>query len=94
MKMIVISSPCPIAGELDSLSRMLDSGLQTFHLRRPEWRRQQSEAFIQSFSPLLRAKTVLHSDHGLVSSLGLKVTRPYLTSKASPLPTGEEKHYL
>lgn len=75
MKLIVISSPSPVPAESTCVTRMVHAGLQTFHLRRPEWTDQHFMDFLGPLDDTCRRALVLHACHELVPTMKLKVCR-------------------
>ena len=73
MKLVVISPPQPIQGEAKIVSGMMSAGLEHFHLRKPEAPLSYFQQYLQELSSAERRKVVIHSNHELVPSLGLKV---------------------
>ena len=88
MRLIVVSAPHEVDGEARLVSQMVDAGLGTFHLRKPDWPERRHAEFLRQCSPTARAHIVTHKYHGLARELGLKVLSRYYFSKTSA-PLGE-----
>lgn len=86
MQLIVISTPSAVAGERRTIEGMIKAGLQTFHLRRPQWTLEEHESFLTSLPVATRAQVVVHGAHELTSRLALKVARSTLASPEHSCP--------
>lgn len=61
MKIVILSSPVAIiANELTSLEAIATTGIDRIHFRKPRLSNKALLAILDSFSPTLLAKTVLH----------------------------------
>lgn len=72
MKLIVISNPTNLNNEHEILCSLFLSGLEYFHLRKPDFSKEEMENFLKKISPNYFNKIVLHSHHGLVEKYNLK----------------------
>ena len=71
MKLIVITPPNIIAGELEAARRLFDRGLQTLHLRKPGSTAAQIRHYLDANT---HRRVVLHSHHHLVEERQLKAS--------------------
>ena len=85
MKLIVITTPQSSPGEHAIFSKIIDTGIHAFHLRRPNWDVQQMRECCQGFSKAQRSKIVLHSCHELVEEQQLKASL-WVTSTVQKRP--------
>ncbi len=65
MKLIVLSSPTPVANELAILTSMFENGLNYFHLRKPAFDLTQYENYLSSIPDKFHDKIMLHTYHDL-----------------------------
>lgn len=72
MKLFILSPPETHSDEVSILKELFTEGLKTYHLRKPEWAREEFIAFIEKIDPEHRDKIVLHSQFNLVDDLNLK----------------------
>ena len=74
MKLIVISPPMSLKNEPQMASKMIQTGLQHFHLRKPSSSLHDLEDYIQKLGTAERGRVVLHSRHELAARWKLKVS--------------------
>lgn len=60
MKMIVITSPDKISGEAFAIGQLLDRGIDTIHIRKPDWDESQCRKLIEEIPEYYRHKLVVH----------------------------------
>lgn len=72
MRLIVISNPINIDNEQAILSSLFDSGLEIFHLRKPDFTAKELEEYILNIPQQYRNRVVLHSHHPLAVKHELK----------------------
>jgi len=72
MQLIVITAPDVIEEEAVKITNLLDAGLETLHLRKPEWSSEQFELFVKSLPPKYYKKMVIHSNYSLIGKYNLK----------------------
>jgi len=72
VKLVVISSPNNIEGEIQIITRLFENGLQTFHLRKPNVSENKLEDFINQLPDKYLKNIVLHSHHRLIKKYNLK----------------------
>ena len=72
MKLIVISSPAPIAGEQQRINGLFEAGLECFHVRKPAYTKAQLRQLLQQIKPEHHAKIALHRHHELAGKFGIK----------------------
>jgi thiamine-phosphate pyrophosphorylase len=80
MNIIVISNPVNIPGEVEAIHRLFALGLETFHLRKPNFTEDEMEQFLRALNPLYYRKIVIHSHYKLINRYNLKGI--HLTSSA------------
>lgn len=88
MKLILISPPKNIAHEHSIVEAILKSGLEDFHLRKPDFSYEEMELYIRQISVEFRSKIILHSHHQL--AIGNKLKGVHYTSSN---PFEEEKAF-
>lgn len=71
MKIVVVSSPKDHPNETVEVIRMFDAGLEYFHIRKPRLSKKQLTEYIKLFPEKYRKRLVIHSYHGLASTLNL-----------------------
>ena len=81
MKLIVIANPIHFDQEIFLLIKMFEQGLAYFHLRKPEYSKNEIEKYIQSIPSIYYNKMVLHSHFELANKYQLKGI--HLNSKSS-----------
>lgn len=82
MKLIVISSPITIENEHAMVNAMFKSGMEYFHLRKPNFSKEELETYLLQILPEYLNRIVIHSHHELAAEMGLKgihytVNTPY-----------------
>lgn len=60
MKIIVITPPDHLSGEVSAICRLLDNGVDTIHIRKPHWDEHQCRALIEEIPPHYRCQLVVH----------------------------------
>jgi thiamine-phosphate pyrophosphorylase len=71
MKIVVVSSPKDQPDEIVEVIKMFEAGLEHFHIRKPRLSRKELTEYIKLFPEKYRERIVIHSFHGLASSLKL-----------------------
>lgn len=71
MKLIIITSPAPVAGEISILSKLFSLGVHRIHLRRPTWSKKQTREFLSQLPKECLPNIVLHDHHELVHEFNL-----------------------
>ena len=61
-KLMVISSPTDLPGEISNIIQLFENGLQHFHLRKPMWEPWQAEEFLRAIPAIYHPHIVLHSN--------------------------------
>lgn len=88
MKLIVISSPNPVADEPQRINQLFDAGLECFHLRKPHYREEQLRELILQINPLYYKKVALHQHHVLAKEFGINML--HYAEKNRSLATAEK----
>lgn len=65
-RLLVITAPTALPDEARRLTELLTTGLETLHLRKPNWPAAQVEALIQAIPAAFHARLVLHGHPDLV----------------------------
>ena len=87
--LIVITSENHLANENDALNLLFCNGLETLHLRKPDWTIDAYRKWIREIDSIHHSKLVLHHHHELSEEFNLKGvhltegTRKSLTDSAS-----------
>ena len=71
MKLIIISSPEPVAGEADQINALLDEGLEIFHLRKLGNSAEEMGQLISKIKPVHLSKISIHSHHEKAGEWGI-----------------------
>jgi thiamine-phosphate pyrophosphorylase len=72
MKLFVISSPKDHPDERVLVTKMFESGLTTFHLRKPKYSTSQMKEYINDIPAHFHNRIVIHSHHQLALKFNLK----------------------
>jgi thiamine-phosphate pyrophosphorylase len=72
MKLIVISNPFNVNNEHEIVCSLFENGLNCYHLRKPDFTREQMEEILELVPKEYLGRIVLHSHHGLVEQFQLK----------------------
>lgn len=72
MKLFVVSSTKDDADECTLVTKMFESGLTTFHLRKPKFSTGQMCAYIECIPEHFHNRIVIHSHHSLALKYNLK----------------------
>ncbi len=71
MKLIVISYPEKFSNEARLINRFFTEGMLHFHLRKPDWTREEVEELINEIEPVYRSKIVIHDHFDVAEKIGL-----------------------
>ena len=72
MKLTVLTSPKKIMGEYNTIYTLFDLGLETLHVRKPDFDKKQVSNFINVLPVSYRDKIILHGHPDLVVKYNLK----------------------
>ena len=72
MRVILFSRPDLFEGEADMIIAMMERGLETLHLRKPDTADERIEELLRAIPPRLRNRIVLHSAFPLAERYGLR----------------------
>jgi len=72
MKLIVISTSKSIPNESKLINELMESGVETFHLRKPTMSTAEMQKFIESVPAHFHNRIVIHSHHKLASKYSLR----------------------
>jgi thiamine-phosphate pyrophosphorylase len=72
MKLVVVTAEENTENEIEHLKAMLEIGLQTLHIRKPSFSKQEMKSFIRAIPGKYHKKLVLHSHHKLAIKYHLK----------------------
>lgn len=70
--MIIITSPEPVSGEIDTVCRLLDEGVYAVHLRRPGYDIREYRRMIEAIPPQYYGRIVTHDYFDLCKEYALK----------------------
>lgn len=71
MDLLAVSPAGPFPDEAELIRRLLDAGLDRYHLRKPDWTRENCRSFLRQLPAADRGAIQLHQHHDLVEDLGL-----------------------
>lgn len=72
MEFVLISIPGNMMGEYDTLFELFEKGLQTFHVRKPDFTKEQVVGVLNKIPKKYRKRVVLHGYPELVKKYELK----------------------
>ncbi|WP_187270228.1 thiamine phosphate synthase [Pontibacter qinzhouensis] len=72
MKLIVITTPVPFAGEIPLVCQLLEMRLETLHVRKPEFSCQEMRDYLNEIPLPYHPRLMLHSHHELAQEYKLK----------------------
>lgn len=72
MKLIVISSPVNIKNEIENIVALFELGLKYFHLRKPDFSREQYKRFLALIPREYRKYIIIHHYHQLIKDYQIK----------------------
>lgn len=84
MKLIVISPSKDVQDEIIHVIKMFESGLTTFHLRKPRYSTSQMADYIREIPEHFHNRIVIHSHHQLAIKFNLKgihLTATHISNK-------------
>ena len=70
-KLVVISPPHYVGEEQEMVRKMIDAGLQYFHVRKPVFTKKETEQYLRDFPAAYRRVMILHDHYELVEPYGL-----------------------
>jgi thiamine-phosphate pyrophosphorylase len=71
MELIVISSPGPLSHEGHLINELFETGLERFHLRKPDDSENQMAHLLEQIHPKNHGRMVLHQHHALAKRFGV-----------------------
>ncbi|MFV8359198.1 thiamine phosphate synthase [Flavobacterium sp. LS1P3] len=77
--MIIISSPTPQVGEIETIHSLFENGLEMLHVRKPEFTKLEMKVFVSAIRPEYRNLLSLHNHHQLAEEVG--INRIHFTEK-------------
>ena len=77
--MIVISNPTEIVNEVNIIHTLFEEGMEWFHIRKPNYSKEQLRSFISAIHSSYYSKLVLHQQHNLTEEFQIK--RLHFTEK-------------
>jgi thiamine-phosphate pyrophosphorylase len=77
--MIIISSPTPQVGEIETIHSLFENGLEMLHVRKPEFTKLEMKVFVSAIRPEYRNLLSLHNHHQLAEGVG--INRIHFTEK-------------
>jgi thiamine-phosphate pyrophosphorylase len=88
MKLIVISSPDPVAEEPQRINQLFAAGLEYFHLRKPHYPRERLRQLLSQIEQVHYHKIALHHHHDLAGEF--RINRLHYTEKIRSLTQSEK----
>src|SRR4051812_14773407 len=79
-QLIIISSPRAVEEQRNKLLQLLENGLTTFHIRKPDWDEAALQEYLLAIPEKYHSRLVLHSHYQLALQYDLKGI--HLTEKA------------
>jgi thiamine-phosphate pyrophosphorylase len=70
--MIVISNPTEIINEVSIINSLFDEGMVLFHIRKPEYSKEELRLFLSGINLSYYSKLVLHQHHDLAEEFQIK----------------------
>jgi thiamine-phosphate pyrophosphorylase len=77
--MIIISSPTPQVGEIETIHSLFENGLEMLHVRKPEFTKLEMKVFVSAIRQEYRNLLSLHNHHQLAEGVG--INRIHFTEK-------------
>ena len=71
MKIIIISSPVNLQKEHEAINALFESGLEYFHLRKPDTDKASFENFLRDIKPAFYRRISIHSHYYLIGKYNL-----------------------
>lgn len=72
MQLTVIAYPKAVEGEATFITRLIQEGLSTFHVRKPEWSEAEYKEFLELFPEAILNHFIIHEHHKLIHEFPLK----------------------
>jgi thiamine-phosphate pyrophosphorylase len=72
MKLIVISHPGAVTNEAEHVQRFVNTGLETFHLRKPDSSQEEFEKTLRQTPAVYYRKMVIHNHYRLMVKYNIK----------------------
>ena len=72
MKIIVITSPDSVPGEVSTICRLLHDGIDAIHIRKPDWDKSQCRRLIEAVPQQYRQRLVVHQHFELCEEYHLQ----------------------
>lgn len=91
---IVISSQKTVPNEHDIVDQLFENGLQTFHLRKPGYKKNQFKEYIERIPQKYHNRVVIHSHHDLIFKYNLQGIHFNSKNRRKTLKTGWKKYRL
>lgn len=70
--MIVISNPTEIVNEVSIINSLFDEGMEWFHIRKPNYSKEELRSFLLAINLSYYSKLVLHQHHDLANEFQIK----------------------
>ncbi len=72
MQYYIISNPEPVKKEFEIINHLLKNNSLTFHLRKPNFTKNELKRYLDNISESLHHKIVIHNHHNLINDYDLK----------------------
>ena len=69
---IIISNPAPLADEATVINELFDAGMELFHLRKPEYTKEELKTLLLKIGSDHYSKIALHQHHELTEEFEIK----------------------
>lgn len=87
MKLIIISSPAPVAEEPQRINQLFAAGMEYFHLRKPHYSKKELRQLLVQIDPAHYHKIALHQYHELAGEF--RISRLHYTERTRSLTQPE-----
>lgn len=72
MKIVVVSPSKTKENEISNAIKMLEAGLEAYHINKPKYSTKQMQAYIESIPKHFHGKLIIHSHHNLARKYNLQ----------------------
>jgi thiamine-phosphate pyrophosphorylase len=92
MKLIIISHPTALPDEAQLINKLMDEGLEIFHVRKPGLNMKDTIDLLLQIKPEHRSKLAMHDHHAIAEKVGTKRIH-FSEEKRGYTPDHELKHW-
>lgn len=79
-RLLVITPEGTYRQEISWVNRLFENGLQTLHLRKPGWTREQLSLYLEALDKALHTRVMVHHEASLLKDFGLKGVHGHLAA--------------